>query len=75
MMPNTVLIKFLEVGRNKLSWDVKSSVTHPAAIEQLVRNKRALMSQDITATYTTETTGFISAGFHPVGSFEIHPLS
>lgn len=75
MPANTMLVKFHNVGRRKLSWDVNTTDTTPTTIEELVRKKGALMSHDISAEYTEDQEGIIFAGIRPVGTFQIHSYS
>lgn len=71
-MPDTMLLRFFQVGRNKLDWDVHTNNTSPSSIIHLISAKRAVISQHIYLNYTSPTQGTIHAGFHTVGRFAIY---
>ena len=73
-----MIIKFIEIGRNKRTWESKCPVNHIDDLEydwlfsQVKRNGGILSSEvDFLLDTETNTTGIITAGFHTVGKFEI----
>jgi len=65
-------IKFIGIGRNKLSWETELPNAAEITICREVEAKRALMSRDIQAIHDNETnSGRIYAGMRPVGTYQV----
>lgn len=71
-------IKFIDVGRNKVTWESECPVNSVYELEydwlfSQVKNRGGVMSNDIEFLLekASETEGIITAGFHTIGKFEI----
>lgn len=63
-----MLVKFINVGRNKENWTAELKTTSQIVNEA----KKALLSNDIFIKMNTDRTGTILVGINrEVGSFEI----
>jgi hypothetical protein len=71
------IINFKNIGRLKRSWTEVMPYPHLDKIAKAAKEKGALMSKDIQATYDENADlnerceGTIFAGFRPVGRFEV----
>ena len=74
-MSETLLVKFMEVGRNKVSWEER--ITRPATDEKLVaavKKKKVLASRGVDVdSGDSDYGGFVLAGGRAVGRFLIVP--
>jgi hypothetical protein len=59
-------VKFLNVGRDKRSWEEEIAEPTEERLELAVRMTGFLRSQDITCTQ-----GVVYAGMRPVGSYQL----
>lgn len=66
-------VKFIKIGRNKISWDEVLPIVTEDTIVAAVLRKGALMSQDVDAAFAPSGgAGTIIAGLgHSVGRFEV----
>jgi hypothetical protein len=70
-----MIVRFINVGRGKKTWftDLNLSGNASAQDELLIglEAKQALVSNDVDAAFKDKTHGFIYAGIHCVGAFEV----
>lgn len=65
-------IHFLNVGRNKATWDVQMREVSEDAIIKAVRKKGCLMSRDIDVELSDDfSMGNVYAGCRCVGTFTV----
>ena len=73
-----MIIKFIEVGAYKKTWESKCPASNVCDIEyswlySQVKKRGLVMSKEIDFLLKkdSETEGIITAGFHTIGKFEI----
>ena len=76
-------IKFIDVGRNNVSWEAECKAEHIEELEyewlySQVKKRAMVMSKEIDFLIdcADNTNGVITAGFRPIGKFTIlqdHP--
>lgn len=63
-------VKFIEVGRNKLSWEAECKTPDYEFLYKQVKTHGCVMSQDIDFVEVGVGVGRIYAGFRPIGMYE-----
>lgn len=66
-----MIVKFINVGRNKANWEAECSIEEFNHDFMYKEAKKALMSDNINFHKKTARTGFITAGLRTVGHFEL----
>jgi len=73
-----MIVKFIDVGRNKRTWEATCPASNFNDIEygwlySQVKKRAFIMSEEIEFIMLkgSATEGFITAGFHTIGKFEI----
>jgi hypothetical protein len=74
---STFLVRFFDVGRNKVCWEER--ITRPVSDQKIlaaVKKKKALASKGVDIdSGGSDYTGYITAGSRAVGRFLIVPGS
>mgnify|MGYP001126787708 CR=1 FL=1 len=64
-------VKFINIGRNKYSWEKHLDEINPEIIEHEIRKSGSLMSRNIEVVFQDFSKGMIFAGMYCVGRFEV----
>jgi len=70
MIKKYIMVKFVDVGVNKLSWTATCKEISFDWLYKQIKSKGALMSSEISF-YNEHGSGIIYAGLRAVGRFEI----